>query len=297
MAPAAVLAQDISGAATLGYNFADISDGFDSIDVDALTIDGRVNVDVGNGLSFGARASAASLDIEGAPDKLGASVIGANVGYRFGNGFSVGTYAEQGTLSSDMLPFDITLKSFGVTGGYDFGKGSIGAFYGTSDMSPSLLSPDLDITDFGLTAKYAPMANLTLAGAFTRTNLDVGFDDADIDYLGVAAVYDISSQWTVFGGYANTSLDMGGSDLDLNTFGLGVSYDTTSVLTVNSFASLELARTSTSDLGADLDLDTVRIGMTIPFGSTGSKVPMNSVADSIMNPSHSAITQTGLSGL
>ncbi|PCD76916.1 porin [Pseudothioclava arenosa] len=289
---AAAYAQDITGGATLGYGFSDISDL--DLDVDTLTFDGRIKVDVGNGISFGARLDAARIDIDGAPDTIGASVIGADVAYAFGNGFSFGVYAEQGKITTDMLPLDITLTSYGVSGGYAFAKGDVSAFVGVSDTSPDLPG-NVDIHDFGIAGKYAPMQNLVLAGAFTRTTVSIPGDDMDLDFLGVAAAYDMTPNWTVFAGYANSSIDFGGLDADLDSYGIGVSYDTSALIKVNSFASLELARTDLSVDGmGDGDMDTVRIGLTFPIGGMGTKVPMNSVADAIMNPAHSAVSQTVL---
>lgn len=284
---AAAYAQDITGGATLGYGFSDISD--INLDVDSLTFDGRIKVDVGNGISFGASLNAARVDIDGAPDTIGASVIGADVAYAFGNGFSFGVYAEQGKITTDMLPIDVTMTSYGLKGAYAFAKGEVSGFVGASDTSPSLPS-GVDVRDFGIAGKYAPMDNLTLAGAFTRTTVSMPGDDMDLDFLGVAAAYDMTPSWTLFAGYANASVE----DLDLDTYGIGVSYDTSALIKVNSFASLELARTDLSLGGGSADMDTVRLGVTFPIGGMGSKVPMNSVADSIMNPSHSALSQTVL---
>ncbi|MCC6519054.1 MAG: hypothetical protein IT543_09420, partial [Tabrizicola sp.] len=43
-----------------------------------------------------------------------------------------------------------------------------------------------------------------------------------------------------------------------------------------------------TDFGTGTDLDAVRLGLTVPFGAKGPALPMNSVADSILNPRHGA---------
>jgi len=49
--------------------------------------------------------------------------------------------------------------------------------------------------------------------------------------------------------------------------------------------SLEAART---DL-APSDIDTLRLGLTLPLGKKGPMLPMNSVADSVLNARHGAL--------
>lgn len=293
VAPIAAFAQDISGGATLGYGFSDISD--IEQDLDSLTFDGRVTVAVGNGVSFGADLSAARVDIDDVPDTINGSVIGAHAAYGFANGVSVGVYAEEAKISSDILSsggigIDPSITSYGMMASYKFANGEVGGFFGRSETNPSI---DLiDVRDFGLSGTYAPMENLTLAGAFIRTTVENPIEDVDADFIGLAAAYDLNDTWTLFGGYANTSAEFAGIDGDIDTFGIGASYDLTSMMTVKSYVSLELARTDLSINGSGADLDTVRLGLSFPFGAEGSNVPMNSVADAIMNPRHSTVSQT-----
>lgn len=284
-APTLAAAQDLSysGALTLGVGFHSVSD----VDQDLRTtsLDGRLDFDFGNGFSLGVDAGYLDLDIDEVPADFSAQFIGFDVAYRFANGMSLGAYAEELTASADVLPVDISLKSGGITAGYDASGLQLGVFVGQSDTSPEL--PGTDFQDLGLTAKYAPMEGLTLGAAFLRTTVDTAGTEVDIDFAGLAATYVINDSFTVFGGVSNTSLDL--IDADATTMGLGAGY-LLPMGGVTSTLSLELTRT---DLSADGigsgDLDTVRLGLTLPLGGKGSESPLNSVADSVFNPRHSAI--------
>lgn len=145
----------------------------------------------------------------------------------------------------------------------------------------------MDIDNVALTAKYAAMPNLDIGGAFLRATLDVGGTDIDVDMIGLAAAYDINEQFSLFGGVSRTSQD--DLDLDVTTMGLGVGYDLSQMTGMASVVSLELARTDLSAMGGSTDLDTVRIGLTLPLGGKGTEAPLNSVADSIFNPRRGAV--------
>ena len=284
-APTLAVAQDLSysGALTLGVGFHSVSD----IDQDLRTtsLDGRLDFDFGNGFSFGVDAGYLDLDIDEVPVDFNAQFIGLDVAYRFANGMSLGAYTEQLTASADLLPIDISLKSSGITAGYDASGLQLGAFIGQSDTSPEL--PGTDLQDLGLTAKYAPMEGLKLGAAFLRTTVDTAGPEVDLDFLGLAATYVINDSFTVFGGVSKTSLDL--LDADATTMGLGAGY-LLPMGGVTSTLSLELARTDLSAGGiGGGDLDTVRLGLTLPLGGKGSEAPLNSVADSVFNPRHSAI--------
>ena len=168
--------------------------------------------------------------------------------------------------------------------GYSTGDLELGMHLGRSSTSPDI---GIDIDDFGLSAKYAAMPNLDIAGAFQRATLSLGPDDADIDLIGLAAAYDINDQFSLFAGVSRTSVDL--ADLDVTTMGLGVGYDLSEMAGVASTVSLELARTDLSSGGPDGDIDTVRLGLTFPIGGKGTEAPLNSVADSIFNPRRGAV--------
>lgn len=285
-----VAAQDISGTATVGYGRTDVSD--TSTDLDSITFDGNVAATFDNGLLLGARATAMNVSIDDEPD-LNASLLGASGGYRLGSGLRGGAYYERAHLGYD--DFSGTANSYGATVGYDFAAGTVEGFYGRSAGSDL---EDLNVHDYGVTGRYTAMNGLTFGGNLMRTNIALGGKDDDLDLVGLAAVYDVAPAWTVFGGLTHSSV----ADTDVTTFGLGASYDLSGMVAVPTIVSLELARTNFdgNDLG-DEDLvgnahgNTVRLGVTFPFGQTGSKLPANSVAGAVMTPSHSAVTQTVLS--
>jgi hypothetical protein len=293
--PSLAAAQDItmSGGLTLGFGTHDVSE----IDqgLQTTSLDGRIDVDFGNGFSMGVDVGYLDLAIDEVPIDLSAQFIGLEGGYALANGLSFGAYFEDLTASADILPIDLSLESYGLTAGYRMEGFEFGAFFGQSSTSPDLgLLAGIEIDSFGLTARYTGVERLTLGGAFLRDTLQSGGDSADIDFLGVAADYAINEQFSVFGGLSKTSVDL--LDVDVSTVGLGVGYNLPELSGVNSTLSLELARSSLSAGGSDVgDLDTIRLGLTIPLGGKGNAVPLNSVADSILNPRHGALN-TALTG-
>jgi predicted porin len=278
--PSLVAAQDLSGGVTLGFGEHDFADQ----GLSTATLDGRVGFAFANGVTFGVDAGYMDLGIDGAPIDLTANFVGLNLGYRFSNGMSAGVYVEQLTGSISLVPIDISLKSIGAEFGYAMTNLEFGAHIGRSSTSPDL---GIDIDNIGLTAKYTPMENLDIAGAFLRATLSSGGTDIDIDMIGMAAAYDVNEQFSVFGGLSRTSI--GDVDVDFTTMGLGVGYDLSQMTGLATVVSLEVARTEISLGGSSEDLDTVRLGLTFPLGGKGSEAPLNSVADSIFNPRHGAV--------
>jgi predicted porin len=278
--PNLVAAQDISGGVTLGFGQHDIL----GENLDTVSLDGRVDLAFTNGMTLGVTAGYLDLGIDGLSGNIDANFYGLDVGYRFSNGFSIGAYAEQLNGSISGLPIDLSLKTIGAEVGYSMTNLEFGAHIGRTSTSPDI---NIDIDNIGLTAKYTPMENLDIAGAFLRANLSSGGTDIDIDMLGLAAAYDINEQFSVFGGLSRTSIS--DVDVDFTTMGLGVGYDLSQMTGLASVVSLEVARTEISLGGSSEDLDTVRLGLTFPLGGKGSEAPLNSVADSIFNPRHGAV--------
>lgn len=281
-APALALAQDTSGAITLGFGEHEVSD----IDqgLSTASLDGRVNMTFASGMTFGVNAGYLDLGIDGAPIDIDATFVGLDVGYKMASGLSVGAYAEQLTADAG-LGIDLSLKSIGATAGYETGNLDFGAFLGRTTVSPDITGLDADT--LGLSAKYAAMEKLTLGGSFQRASLSAGgSEEIDVDLIGLAGAYDITEQFSLFGGASRTTIDE--ADLDITTMGLGVGYDL-NLGGMSSMVSLELARTDLSAFGGGTDLDTVRLGFTLPLGGAGTEAPLNSVADSIFNPRHGAV--------
>jgi hypothetical protein len=203
-APALAVAQDMSGAVTLGFGDHEISD----IDqgLSTATLDGRVNLTFANGMTFGVNAGYLDLGIDGAPVDITATFVGLDLGYKMTSGLSFGVYAEQLTADAG-LGIDLSLKSIGAKVGYETGSLDLGAYLGRTSVSPDIAGIEADT--FGLSAKYAAMPNLTLGGTFQRATLSVGggADEADVDLLGIAGAYDINEQFSMFGGISRTSID------------------------------------------------------------------------------------------
>lgn len=282
-APSLAAAQEMSGAVTLGFGEHNISD----IDQDLSTasLDGRVNLTFANGMTLGVNAGYLDLGIDGAPIDINATFVGLDVGYKMASGLSFGAYAEQLTADAG-LGIDLSLKSIGAKVGYATGDLDFGAYLGRTSVSPDIAGIEADT--FGLSAKYAAMPNLTLGGTFQRASISLGGGaaEADVDLLGIAGAYDINEQFSMFGGISRTSIDE--ADADITTMGLGLGYNV-DLGGVASTVSLELARTDLSAGSDGTDLDTVRLGWTIPLGGKGTEAPLNSVADSIFNPRHGAV--------
>jgi predicted porin len=281
-APCLAVAQDVSGAVTLGFgdhNVSDIDQGLST-----ASLDGRINLTFANGMTLGVNAGYLDLGIDGVPVDITATFVGLDVGYKMASGLSFGVYAEQLTGQISLAPIDLSLKSIGAEVGYETGKLDLGAFVGRTSVSPDIA--DIEADTLGLSAKYAAMPNLTLGGSFQRASISAGGGEADVDLFGLAGAYDINDQFSAFGGISRTTID--GLDADITTMGLGLGYNL-DLGGVASTVSLELARTDLSALGGETDLDTIRLGITLPLGGGGTETPLNSVADSIFNPRHGAV--------
>jgi hypothetical protein len=284
------MAQDISGAVTLGYAKSDVSDISQNIYTNSLDARAKVNFD--NGVMLGANANAVRGHAQDLSGHITGSVLGVQGGYQLPNSLRFGVYAEKAKLDVTGLGTDLSATSAGITAGYDYAGVNMDGFIGRTTTNPDLPS-GVDVNDYGIALKYAAMPKMTVGGSLMRTRISDGGNHIDLDLIGVAGTYEINDQWTAFGGLTRTKV----SDLDakVTTFGLGVSYDMTSLVNFASTASLEYANTKLDVGGSDGSLKSLRLGVTIPFGKETGKVPMNSVADSILNPTHSALSSTVLS--
>jgi hypothetical protein len=278
---AAAQAQEFSGGLTFSYGTIDSDDA--GTDVSATGIDGRMKMAFENGATIGLQVGKIDLGIDGVPFDLTGEFVGIDGAYRFTNGMSLGAFAEQLSVGIDVLSDDLSLKSYGLTAGYEMEHLDLGAFVGASTTSPDL---GIDVRNYGLTAQYGASSQLTFGGAYLNANLESGGTDVDISFTGIAATYAFTDAVMAFGGFSRSSIDL--ADVDVDTMGLGVGYDLTQVAGFASTVSLELARTTLSSGGFESDLDTLRFGVTFPFAKTGTALPMNSVADSVLNPRHGA---------
>jgi hypothetical protein len=121
------------------------------------------------------------------------------------------------------------------------------------------------------------------------SDLDTGFRHTNLTSIGIGASHDFGAGITGFGGINRVDFDA--ANLDTTSYGLGVGYDLSQISSVPGQVSLELARTNLdASIGGDVDVDTVRLGVTIPLGASRSQAPLNSLADSVMTPRHNALS-------
>jgi hypothetical protein len=273
-APSALLAQTITGGLTLSFTQQDSS----GAEMDTKGLDGRMETDFGNGFTFGLDVGVSKMSQNGSTLDVDGEFFGIDGGYRFGNGMTAGLFVDRLTLGLGGL-IDVTLKTQGLSVGYETDSIDVEAFLGNSSLSLPL---PFDVDNIGLTASYTGTPGLEVGGSFLRAEISAGGFSEDIDFKGLAASYVMKDSFILFGGMSRTDL-AGLTDLD--TIGLGVGYDLSSVAGFASTVSLEAANT---DFGPS-DIDTLRLGLTLPMGKKGPMVPLNSVADSVLNPRNGAL--------
>jgi hypothetical protein len=279
-APVMTQAETISGGLTLSYT----QHGDDFGDMDTLGIDGRLAIKMDNGLSFGFDLGHSTMSQDGAPIDFVAEYYAFDASYGFGNGMSAGVFVDRLSMGVDGIPVEISLNTEGLTFGYE-GNGLEGeVFYGQTDIGIPIPVPfPVDVENYGINARYTGMAGLNVGAAFHRARLSEGGESLNMDFTGVAATYLINDSFMVFGGYSQ--LDTNEFFLEVEALGLGVSYDLGAKAGFASSVSLELGRVSQ---GGSSDVDVVRLGLTVPLGKSGPVLPMNSVADAVLNPRRGA---------
>lgn len=273
--PAVAMAQDASGALTFGYAHGNLGGG---VKPSALTFDGIVNVGLGNNLSLNARANTGRIKVNGLPGSVSTHVLGLGLSYALGNGGWVGGFIENGNVGLSTLPVNFGYTQYGIEGGYKLGGVDVAGFIGYST----------DVTSVGISGKYSDGARYQVGGALISSRIDLGGAKQNTNFAGLAGAYAVTSDINVFGGVGRTGLSGLGN---LTTVGLGLSYGLGETM-ANSTLSLELARSSVS--GGLADMNSVRVGVTIPLGGNRTTVPQNSVAGSILNPGKNTISQTVL---
>jgi len=222
--------------------------------------------------------------------------------YRLENGLVLGAYVQRASLDIDELvggTDDLEADSYGLTLGYEAGGLDVEGYIGQTDTDPEL--PDVDINDLGFRADYEISDALSVGGLFARTTLDQegGPIEVDLDTLGVAGAYDITPAFSVFGGLG--SFDASGTPLAGSSMALGVGYDLNNVGQLPPVTvSLELART-TVEIGpssdAEDEIDTIRLGLSIPLGEGASDVPLNSATSSFGGADRTALPSAIFGGL
>jgi predicted porin len=275
-------AQEFSGAVTLGYG--NISASGEDGHINVLSLQGILDADFGNGFTVGADLGFArsNFDDEIGGGDINTTDIRIKPRYRFASGLTLGGYVEHLNLSSD--GFDVGLTSYGVTLGYDTGTLDIEAFAGQTDLDEG---GDDKIDDIGINVVYTPADNLAFGGSIARSSSD----GSDIDTLRLGAAYALNDTWTLFGALESTDIE----DIGVTAISIGASYDLTALMGQPATLSLELERTRL-DTG-DTDLNTVRLGVTMPFGKRGVQVPLNSAAHNALRPRHNAFPSLISQGL
>jgi len=281
--PLAAAAQDISGAATLGLGHVNGTDGFP--DTTVLSLDGKIDVTYDNRLSFGATASSAKADIEGIAEDVGVNVFGLTGGVGFANFWTAGAYVELSRIDIDGLGSE-SLDSYGLSLGYGSDMMAFEAFLGETDTD-ILTGTGVDWTDLGATALFNIGTDGAVGGHVVRSRLSGGGGEADLTSIGLGGHFAFGNGFVGFAGVTRAEVD----DLvgDLTTVGFGIGYDLSTMANFPATVSLELARSSIDDGTDSYDEDTIRFGLTLPFG--GAKTaPMNSVAANAMSPNRTALT-------
>jgi hypothetical protein len=283
--PAMVAAQALNGTATVGYGYNDVMGG---ANIHTPSIDGRFDYDTGNGLHFGGDISGLRGSANSLTGKVSALVGGLNGSYRFSNGFNVGAYGESASVNVTGMAGDRSVNSIGLMGGYDVETAKVSAFFGNSKTRPSLPA-GAKMRDYGIMGRFSASDQFTVGGSLVRSTISGGGASADLDFAGIAGAYRMGQSVTVFGGLTDSNLNTLGS---VTTFGLGASFDLSTHMSEGTNVSVEIARSNVTGAG---HMNTLRVGLSVPIGSSSNSVPLNSVADTAMNPRHNALSSAILS--
>ncbi len=284
--PLAICAQDAGGAFTLGYGASSVSG--PAGDLSTLSLDGVGNIALNNSFNIGLYGSFRSVDENNTSDDLAASDFGFTLNYQFLNGVVLGGYLDYAKLDFGSFATDFDTTSYGGTVGYVNNTFGAEAFLGGTETSPDLAA-GVDWVDYGLNLRYVVSPQARLGGHIMRSDISVpGGTDVEIDSYGIGGDYAFGNGWSGFGGLSY--VDLGAAAVDATTFGVGVGYDLGQISRLPASVSLELSRTDISAPGANVDVDTLRLSLTVPLGNRPSTTPLNSVARSAMAPRHNAVS-------
>ncbi|MDQ2093812.1 porin [Rhodalgimonas zhirmunskyi] len=284
--PATLQADDWNGVVTLGYSQTDIGGTGADASAGSLDFNGVYNFDTGFSLGFD--ASLVVADISNGGGDMDLNYLALNGEYKLQNGVTFGGYIERGEVDDNgLLLGNARLTSYGLTFGYEVENLDAEAYIGASDTSPSL-GGGTDINDFGVRVGYQISPQAFMVGSLARSEISNTGVSVDIDMIALGGGYAFNNQWSVYGGVQRISVDA--ASLDETTYGLGVAYSPAAISAMPMTLSLELARTDVDLGGASSDLDTVRLGLTVPLGNTKKNVPANSVVNNIAKGGHNVVT-------
>ena len=284
--PLAVCAQDAGGAFTLGYGASSVSG--PAGDISTLSLDGVGNIALNNGFNIGFYGSFRNADEDRTSNDLSASDFGVTLNYQFLNGLVAGGYLDYASLDFGTFSTDLDATSYGGSLGYVTDTFGAEGFLGMTETSPDL-APGVDWVDYGLNLRYVISPQARIGGHAMRSDVSrPGGADLEIDSYGIGGDYGFGNGWSAFGGLSYVDLDA--ANIDATTFGVGVGYDLSQISRVPAAVSLELSRTDLSQPGANTDVDTLRLSVTLPLGNRSGTTPLNSVGRSAMAPRHNAVS-------
>lgn len=284
--PATVSAQDFSGAATLGFGRSSVSGG--GGDANIPTLDATGLVDFNNGVFLGLVGKLSDVNASDASADVRMMDLGAAGTYQFNSGATLGGYIDY--LDTDAtslgLSVDGSATSYGFTGGFVRDDLGVEFHLGMTDTSPSL-GAGVDWVDYGVNLRYVAGANTRVGGHIQRSDISGPGGSLDITSYGIGADHQFGVGWSAFGGLTRASVTGG---VDLTTLGIGVGYDLSQNTSLPAQLSLELARSDLDVSGASGDVDSIRLGFSMPLGKRRSVAPLNSVARASMAPRHNALS-------
>jgi hypothetical protein len=270
-------AQEVTGGLTLSFGNVQSDNG--GLDMQSLGMDGRAAVKFDNGVTIGGQVGKIDTEVDGTSMSLGGEFWSVEGDYSFSNGLRIGGFAERLTASMEPIPFSLILKTNGITVGYGNETLDVEAFVGRTSVDPSISG--IEAANRGVLVKYTGLPGTEVSASVIRADIEGFGGSGDITVVGAAATHALNEAAMLFGGYSKADTGLLG---DMDSLGIGVAYDLTERTGFGSTVSLELARTDMGEGSAD----TVRIGWTIPLGKAGPALPMNSVADAVLNPRHGA---------
>ncbi|MDF0598578.1 outer membrane beta-barrel protein [Psychromarinibacter halotolerans] len=286
-------AQDWTATATVGLGFGEVSDTDTSFTSYTIDASGRVRFD--SGFSMGLDLGYTGLESDDISGSASITSFAVAPRYRFANRpYTVGGYVEYASLDDTGLSGSLDATSYGLTGGYVGTNWRTEVFWGLTDTDPEI-GPDTDIQDYGISLGVLSSDRLSFAGNLIRTSVEDSGVTVNADLFEIASTYQFGNGFGLFGSVSHMTISSAGDSVDMNTIGIGGSYYLGNTIELPLTVSLELAQSEVNYGGYSGDMSTVRLGLTLPIGGSGGKLPLNSTAGAVQNGRHSAITSSVLS--
>lgn len=281
--PLSATAQDMAGAVTLGLGSYDSSDGF--ADFTTRSLDGRLDLSYGNGLSLGATAASTRADYDGFDDHASVNSLGLTAGYALTPTWTAGLFYEYGEFSVDGFGA-ASMDSVGLFAAYDSALMGLEVFAGQTD-GYDIAGAGVDWSDIGASLSFPVGSSGQIGAHLVRSHLSLGPDELDMVSAGLGGHYAFANGLLGFAGVTQASLEEFAGEL--TTMGVGLGYDLSTTMNLAAVASVELARTHVDFGTGTYDEDSIRIGLTLPLGRKAA-APLNSVAHSAATTNRTAIT-------